>query len=240
MNISMKTVDMASGKQAIRLECIYNPHLPPKLRAMGGKWNGDQKVWYLPTSTEAEVRRLMVEVFGIDPMGIEEDANLVNVELDISGMSMDVDTLWFFGRPMLRRFAWDKPVKPGEGVNYIGERGSCFSPTSGTPDEPTIGRVGEDVRLFVTGVPLKFAESVGTIFPALKLAVVGVYTAEEETKPKARKGKWKPPAKPKIHPPEPEVSDYNAAMVMANALGAVLKNLNADEQSAVLEVLLRD
>lgn len=161
MNIKMKVTPMTDGSTKIKLETPYHPDLPKRLRALGGQWSDIKRVWYLPADLEKEVRQVCLDIFQIDPMA-EQPTDLVNVRIDISSLSLHQDTLWMFGRSVLRRMGRDAQVKPGDGVSIVA---GGFASRGGSRNNPAIGYPEDGTVILVRGVPRASLEKFALEYP---------------------------------------------------------------------------
>lgn len=145
--VTLKTVKMADGTTKLRLDSPYHPNLPARLRALGGKWNADNKAWYMPSDMEKSLRDLCVEFFSIDPL-VPPPTDLVTVEVKADDLNYE-DTCWLFGREILRRPGRDADVRVGDGVSIVS---GGFRPTGGSARYPNIGPAQDGTVIRVRNV----------------------------------------------------------------------------------------
>lgn len=163
MNISMKVVPMIDGSTKIKLETPFHPDLPKRLSALGGGWSDIKRAWYLPADLEKEIRQVCLDIFQIDPMG-DQPVDLVNVRIDISSLSLRVNTLWMFGRSVLRRMGRDARVKPGDDISIVA---GGFASSGGSRNNPAIGYPEDGTVILVRGVPRASLEKFALEYPDL-------------------------------------------------------------------------
>ena len=152
INVTLTEQKMKDGSTKLQLVSPYSPTLPAKCRALGGRWNADTKKWYFDLRDADRVRSMCVEAFGIDPLAEpDEQPELVTVRWVVGGTTYD-DSVWMFGREILRRPSRDERVRLGKDVVLIaggfeGWGGSRANPRIGTPQDGTIVEIRDVPRL---------------------------------------------------------------------------------------------
>lgn len=143
----MTTVKITKTDTKVVLSTPYHPNLPSRAKALGGKFNPQNKTWVFDARDEQRVRDLAREIFGTDGSPITEP--LVTVKF--SG-HMPGSEYWKFGRLIARRPGRDAEVQLGEGVVLVE---GYFLGRNGSMRYPVIG--GEGTVLEIRDVPLSMA-----------------------------------------------------------------------------------
>lgn len=166
MSISLSTIKMTDGSSRLKFESPFHPDLPARLRALGGKWNAERRVWYLPADLEIAARELCVEFFAVDPLA-ETPVERVTLHLNISNQDIRSESLWLVGREILRRPGRDAAVRPGDGVSIIG---GGFARSGGSRNYPSIGCAEDRTVLIIRDVPRPAAEALIAENPNARIA----------------------------------------------------------------------
>lgn len=140
------TVKITKVDTKVVLSTPYHPSLPSRAKALGGKYDPQNKTWAFNARDEERVRNLAREIFGTDGTITEP---LVTVRF--SG-HMPGSEYWKFGRLIARRPGRDAEVRLGEGVVLIEGH---FLGRNGSTRYPVIG--GEGTVLEIRDVPLSMA-----------------------------------------------------------------------------------
>ena len=209
MPIQMKTAQLKNGSRVINLETPFHPDLPARLRALNGKWNADQRVWQMPADLEAEVRQVCLDFFDIDPLA-EVPTDLITVRVNVSFLSLRQETLYLFGRAVLRRPGRDNGVMPGEGVSIVS---GGFARSGGSRAYPEIGSPDDGTTLLIRDVPRAGLEKVIADYPAAVVEIV------QSSAPH---------------------NVYLDALLLASKLGPLMKSLDDEQKAEVVKKLLDD
>lgn len=100
-----------TGKQTLTFDSPYHPDMPPRARALGGKWHDAHKHWHFDPRDEADVRSMARDIYGTDGT---DDHGHVDVHVHL-GRSRE-QTVYGVGRQLAHRYARDSRVKLGDGV----------------------------------------------------------------------------------------------------------------------------
>lgn len=115
MSIRIEKVKAANGSELIKLQSPYHPNLPARAKALGGRFNGEDKSWYFDPRDEERVRTLVRKIFGTD--GSSEATDLVTLRVSFpAGWREDRDGVFVAGRCIARAFGRDSGARLGEGV----------------------------------------------------------------------------------------------------------------------------
>lgn len=140
-DITITTLD----NNKIALASPYNDQMPPKARALGGRWNRDQAAWIFDARDEQRVRDLAREIYGTD--GSPEDtADLVTVRIKLADHEVsfrDGGRAEFAGRIIAERRARDCDVRLADNVILIagklaGRGGSVRYPEIDAADDVVV------------------------------------------------------------------------------------------------------
>lgn len=170
---------MEDGGERLKLVSPYHPALPPKARALGGRFNAETKAWYFDPRDAERVRALCLETYGTDPLA-EAPAETVTVRLSLdrpAGMSyadyaalpIHGQSIHLLGRELAYRPGRDSSVRLGEGV--IAAEGG-FAPSGGSMKHPAVQPLVGTV-LEVRDVPKALAEQAAERYPELIEIVAG-------------------------------------------------------------------
>jgi hypothetical protein len=130
----------------VTLDTPYNPALPAKARAIGGRWDSVNRVWTFDARDEERVRALAREVYGTDGSATKT----VTVRHKITtGQYVDSE-MWMFGRLIVSRKYRDGAVQYGDGVVVVEGQ---FASRGGSMKNPAVGRPESDVVLEIRDVP---------------------------------------------------------------------------------------
>lgn len=133
----MSQITVTSTGDTVTLSAPYQPDLPSKAKAIGGKWNAADKSWRFAARDEQRVRDLAREIYGTD--GDDAGASqTVTVRITVDDWFGVVygqrggEHLDMFGRQLVTRRSRDEAVRLGEGVIIIsgfpGSGGSVANP----------------------------------------------------------------------------------------------------------------
>lgn len=100
----------------LTLSSPYSSALPPKAKALGGRFDGATKSWRFDPRDEARVRELAREIYGTD--GTPEELVSVRVRADLVSLE-SVAELELFGRTIVRRWRRDEAPRLGNGVVIV-------------------------------------------------------------------------------------------------------------------------
>ncbi len=138
-DLSIKTGKRQSDNApVIIVRTPYAPAWSPAAKALGGRWNAEQRYWLFdPRDTEA-VRALCLKTFGIDPLASPDEApELATVRVRLvggpgrwnaetkayepptGGIAATGDSVWLFGREIAYRGGRDYAVRLGAGVVIV-------------------------------------------------------------------------------------------------------------------------
>jgi hypothetical protein len=129
------------------LHSPYDPTLPSKARAIGGRWNGAAKAWQFDARDEPRVRELAIEVYGSDGSdGSDTGQPTVTVRVPVTGVD---DEFRVAGRRLAHRPGRDDAVRLAPGVVIVT---GGFSPSGGSVKNPRLEE-DEGTVLEVRDVP---------------------------------------------------------------------------------------
>jgi hypothetical protein len=132
-------VHVTVADNTVTLTAPYNPDLPARARALGGKFERATKAWRFDARDEGRVRELARDIYGTDG----RPAETVTVRVHLVNWHRE-NTIYLFGREIATRRTRDSPVQLGQGVVLI-QGGFASRGGSGTyPElEPEPGTVVE-------------------------------------------------------------------------------------------------
>jgi hypothetical protein len=146
MSITVKTVKMTDGTMRLKVVTPYLPELPPRFRALGGKWSAEQRAWYIDPRDDARLRAMLAEFFG-------QSAELVDVRVNIDRLAGGQGEIYGLGRQLCRRPGRDYNVRLGDGVILIA---GDFPSSGGSRNNPRLNP--DNVTLEIRDVPRDLAE----------------------------------------------------------------------------------
>jgi hypothetical protein len=145
MNIKINTVG-----EKIQIDSMYNPDFVKKIKAAGGKWNTEMKVWEMDSRAIETARKICRDVYGMDDMGGETVTLRVKVLEDINAFTSPVVIA---GRVVATAWGRDSGAKIGDGVSFIEK-----SPDSGGSVKNWVTTVPKDAVIDLFDIPLCIAE----------------------------------------------------------------------------------
>lgn len=117
----MASVSVTSNGTTVTLASPYSENLPPRARALGGKFDRAEKVWTFDARDEQRVRDLAREIYGTD--GSDADEPGVTIRVNVLGVAgkygAAARTLTLVGHELAYRPARDEDVRLGRGVVVI-------------------------------------------------------------------------------------------------------------------------
>jgi len=144
----MSDVKIVKNESKVALTSPFHPDLPARAKNLGGKWDGDKRVWTFDARDEERVRQMCREVYGTD--GTPMQTVTIRMRLDGS----QPQTIWQFGREIVTRPGRDERIRLGDGVVLIE---GAFAASGGSRQYPAIGILKAPVVLEVRDVPLEMA-----------------------------------------------------------------------------------
>lgn len=149
------SVSITTNSATVTLHAPYEPTMPAKARAIGGRWDGDTKAWIFSLRDEERVRELAREVYGTDGTA----SQTVTVRLaDPEGYARYSNELYLFGRMIARRRERDEAVRLGEGVIIVA---GGFNYRGGSVKNPRL-EAKEGTVLEIRDVPADHTDIVAT------------------------------------------------------------------------------
>lgn len=167
----MNSITITTDGAGCTLDAPYDPALPKLARALGGRWDGPERVWRFDARDEAAVRQLAVEIYGTDGT-VDADQPGVTVRVAVR-QHVWADELRLAGRVIARRNARDGQVRFGEGTVLVA---SGFEPRGGSVRDPQLAPLSGTV-LEVRDVPAGQA----TRMVAQGAGAVTILSAHSET-----------------------------------------------------------
>ncbi|QOI36765.1 hypothetical protein [Leptospira interrogans] len=123
-------INVEIKESQVRTITPYNSVYVAQAKKLGGKWNGLE--WTFPLAKEAEVRKILTEVYGTDGTMF---VPLRSIQVDLSKVNCQVQTLQFGGRTIAHRGGRDNKVKIGENCSVIN---GVFQSSGGSGKYPII------------------------------------------------------------------------------------------------------
>lgn len=159
---------LTDGTKQLKLTSPYEPTLPPKARALGGRWHPETKTWRFDPRDVERVRSMCLGTFGVDPLAEpDEGVEIVTVRIDLDKVG-DTNELWLFGRCIATRPSRDYRVKLGDGVVLIA---GGFPSSGGSAKYPAL-RAQTGTVLEVRDVPAMKVQADQQRIPGLVLTIV--------------------------------------------------------------------
>jgi hypothetical protein len=144
-------INVTTDETTVTLHAPYEPTMPSKARAIGGRWDANAKTWVFDLRDEERVRELAREVYGTDGTA----SRTVTVRLsDPEGYAPYSGELYLFGRMIARRRGRDEPVRLGDGVIIVS---GGFADSGGSVKNPRL-EAQEGTVLEVRDVPADHAD----------------------------------------------------------------------------------
>lgn len=155
IQVSMKVANNSKLVQRLYVQTSFHPDFPHKARNLGGVWLLNSKEWVFSPKDEAKVRALCVDLFGTD--GADVESCTVQVRVGGDFLDGDINEIWMFGRPVVRRWQRDLRVVLGEDVVIID---GDFPARGGSVAHPKLlpFRTTDVVTLEVRDVPKLLAD----------------------------------------------------------------------------------
>lgn len=137
---------------SVILTAPYDPALPSKAKALGGRYK--DRTWAFALKDEQRVRELAREIYGTDG---SETSHAVTVRVDTRKLNFrdHYGEIRLAGRSLARRTGRDVAVRLGDGVVVVNGR---FPATGGSVKNPCLDFVGLDIVLEVRNVPFSVAQ----------------------------------------------------------------------------------
>lgn len=131
----------------------YNPDLPARAKAIGGRWDAGRKAWKFDSRDEDRVRDLARAIYGTDGSPAD-DGDLVTVRVRLADYEVNdhyrkEPVARFAGRMIAERTGRDKPVHLAPGVVLI----EGHLPSSGGSMRYPLIEAGDDVILEIRDLP---------------------------------------------------------------------------------------
>jgi hypothetical protein len=132
----------------------YNPDVPARARALGGKWSASDRAWVFDSRDEQAVRALLLDVYGSDG---SDDGDVATIRITTNrGMcSRDREALYVGPVEVGRAFGRDSGAKLADNVVFI--EGSL---TSGGSRKNWDTRTSDDAVFEVRDIPRAVAEKI--------------------------------------------------------------------------------
>lgn len=131
----------------------YNKQFTTRARQLRGKWDGLQRVWVFPIEVEEDVNNLCLEIFGTTD---SENTTTFNLKFLLPELVktdiLNTSELYLFGRILLKRFQYDKPVVVGDDVALISGEFERYGKNS---KDTSIGKI-DNIQLKVFNIPERF------------------------------------------------------------------------------------
>jgi hypothetical protein len=140
-----------SGSKVV-LDTPYNPDLPAKAKAIGGRWDSAARVWTFDARDEDRVRALAREVYGTDGSATKT----VTVQHKFKMGDSLGQSVWMFGREIVQRPSRDEAVRLGDGVIIVEGK---FQSTGGSRANPAIGKLLTDVVVEIRDVAARLIDA---------------------------------------------------------------------------------
>ena len=105
--------------QAALVYTPYNADFVKKIKAIGGaRWDGESKAWKVPANTVAEVRAIMMDVYGEtdEPVECEKVNVRLTFESSIHGWHAPVTIL---GKTIASAWGRDSGARVGDDVSFV-------------------------------------------------------------------------------------------------------------------------
>ncbi|MBV6425507.1 MAG: hypothetical protein NAOJABEB_03328 [Steroidobacteraceae bacterium] len=132
----------------------YHPQFPARAKALGGRFNGNDKTWQFDARDESRVREMVIDIFGTD--GSTGVGDLVTVRVRVNDYGLG-DTLFVAGRQVARRPGRDMPVRLGDGVVIVS---GGFAHSGGSQAKPRLA-AHDNTVLEIRDLPRAIAEREG-------------------------------------------------------------------------------
>jgi hypothetical protein len=131
----------------------YNPDLPRRAKAIGGRWDAGRKAWTFDTRDEQRVRDLARAIYGTDGSPAD-DGDLVTVRVrladhEVTEQRRQQPVARFAGRLIAERTGRDTPVRLAPGVVLV--EGTL--PASGGSMRYPLIEAGDDVIVEIRDLP---------------------------------------------------------------------------------------
>lgn len=130
------------------LDAPYDPALPTKAKAIGGRWSTTDRVWHFDLRDQVRVEALATELYGWSP----EDADVATVTVRVPvPRSYHTDEFRVGGRRLAWRPARDSAVRLTDGVvvvegRFPGRGGSMRNPVLNPDDAAVVLEVRDVAR----------------------------------------------------------------------------------------------
>jgi hypothetical protein len=153
----VKVTVTINGSQVV-LDAPYNPKLPAKAKAIGGRWNAAQKVWTFDARDETRVRELARAIYGTDgstPTELVTVRVKLSASLQAEGEPISGADVWMFGRNLIHKMGRDIAPILGTGVIIVDGALQTFG---GSAAHPAIAFKDGTLTIEVRDVPRELVE----------------------------------------------------------------------------------
>lgn len=149
----MSIAEIRINGDRVILDAAWHADLPPRAKAIDGKWNPGEKVWSFDMRDIDRVKELASDLWGWSE---DEDEDLVDIKWEVSWSDMREAEVHEFGRMIMKRPGRDSPVRLGSGVILLEGK---LPASGGSRANPAIG-ADDDIFVEVRDVPRALAERV--------------------------------------------------------------------------------
>lgn len=150
------SVTITTDSTTVTLIAPYDPSMPAKAKAIGGRWNATEKAWVFDARDESRVRALAREIYGTD--GAADDRPTVTLRVPVMQNSTrdGGDEFRVAGMRLAWRPGRDADVRLAPGVSIIS---GGFEGWGGSMRYPELNPIGDTV-LEVRDLPADTAERI--------------------------------------------------------------------------------